>query len=354
MLINEIARELEARLDGDGGIEIDRLVHPDGAERPSDLALAMGGDAVAALSRTKARAVVLADGKPAPERTFQAILTVAEPRIALAKLTALFDPGPAHAAGIHPSAVIAPDAEIGPGVSIGPFVTVGPRSRIGAGTVILPHVSIGAGVSIGAHGLLHAGVRIGDRVRIGARAIVHANAAIGTDGFSFAPDMASPIAFKPGLKLTRIHSLGTVEIGDDVEIGAATTIDRGTIEPTRIGRGTKIDNHVHIGHNVSIGETCIVCGMVGISGSVRIGDRVRLAGDVGIADHVVIGDEAVVAAGSGVATTVAAGTIVSGYPAQPHQRSVEQYAYLQRQKRLHGKVDDLSARLSTIEQAIQK
>src|SRR5690349_10660275 len=143
MLINEIARELEARLDGDGDIEIERIVHPDRAERPSDLALAMGGDAVAALSRTKARAVVVADGKSGPDRDFQAMLTVTEPRIALAKLTALFDPGPVHAPGIHPSAVIAPDAEIGRGVSIGPFVAVGPRSRIGAGTIVLPHVTIG-------------------------------------------------------------------------------------------------------------------------------------------------------------------------------------------------------------------
>jgi UDP-3-O-[3-hydroxymyristoyl] glucosamine N-acyltransferase len=354
MLINAIARELDARLDGDGAIEIDRLVHPDRASRPSDLALAMGGDAVAALTRTKARAVVVSGGKPAPERDFAAILTVKDPRMALARLTALFDPGPAHAEGIHPSAVIAPDAEIGPGTSIGPFVTVGSRSRIGAGSVILSHTSIGGEVTIGAGALIHPGVRVGDRVRIGERVILHPNVCIGIDGFSFAPDMTSPIAFKPGLVLTRIHSLGTVEIGDDVEVGAATTIDRATIEATRIGSGTKIDNHVHIGHNVSIGETSIVCGMVGISGSVTIGDRVRLAGGVGIADHVTIGNEAVVAAGSGVASNVAAGAFVSGYPAQPHQKSVEQFMYLGRQKRLHGKVDDIDTRLSVVEQAIRK
>lgn len=352
MLIKEIARELEARLEGDGELEIERLVHPDRAERASDLALAMGADAAAALGRTKASAVVVA--KVAPARPFAAVLTVAEPRMALARLSALFDPGPAHAAGIHPTAVIAPEAEIDPTASLGPFAVVGPHSRIGAGTVVLAHVTIGAGVVIGAGGLLHPGVRIGDRVRIGERAIVHPNAAIGVDGFSFAPDMTSPVAFKPGLKLARIHSLGTVEIGDDVEIGAGTTIDRATLEATRIGSGTKIDNQVHIGHNVTIGETCIVCGMSGISGSVKMGDRVRIAGGVGIADHVTIGDEAVVAAGSGVGSNVAAGTFVSGYPAQPHHRSVEQFAYLQRQKRLHGKVDDLSARLSSLEQAIRK
>lgn len=354
MLIKEIARELEARLDGDGAIEIDRVVHPARAERPSDLALCLGGEAAAALAKTKARAVVVANGKTAIERSFQAILTVSDPRIALARLTALFDPGPAHSEGVHPTAVIAPDAELGPGVSVGPFVVIGARTQIGAGTVILPHVTIGAGVRVGAHALLHPGVRIGDRVRLGDRAIIHSNAAIGVDGFSFAPDMTSPTAFKPGLVLTRIHSLGTVEIGDDVEIGAGTTIDRATIETTRIGSGTKIDNQVHIGHNVTIGENCILCGKVGVSGSVKIGDRVRLAGGVGIADHVSIGDEAVVAAGSGVGSNVPAGSLVSGYPAQPHHKSIEQFTYLNRQKRLHGKVDELSARLNNVEQAIQK
>ena len=138
--------------------------------------------------------------------------------------------------------------------------------------------------------------------------------------FSYAPDLASPTAFVPGMVVTRVHSLGTVEIADEVEIGACTTIDRSTVETTRIGRATKIDNHVHIGHNVTVGESCMICGMVGISGSVRIGDRVRLGGGVGVADHVAIGDQAVVAAGSGVAGNVAAGTFVSGFPAQLHQR----------------------------------
>src|SRR3974377_1993752 len=169
MLIKEIARELEARLDGDGAIEIDRVVHPARAERPSDLALAMGGDAAAALAQTKARAVLVANGKTALKPPSQATLTVAAARIALARLTALFDPGPVHSAGVHPTAVIAPDAELAPDVSVGAFVVIGPRSQIGAGTVILSHVTIGAGVRIGANALLHPGVRLGDPVRVGDR-----------------------------------------------------------------------------------------------------------------------------------------------------------------------------------------
>ena len=352
MQINEIAKVLEAQFEGDGALEIDRVVHPAGAERGSDLALAMSGDAVATLAQSKAQAAVVAAKNPAPTGTFKALITVDDARLALARLTALFDAGPAHEPGIHPTAVVAPDAQIGEGVSIGPYVVVGPRSRIGAGTVLLPQVTVGADVEIGAQCLFHSGVRIGDRVRVGNRVMIHANAVIGADGFSYAPDLASPTAFVPGVVVTRVHSLGTVDLADEVEIGAGTTIDRSTIETTRIGRATKIDNHVHIGHNVTIGENCMICGMVGISGSVRIGDRVRLGGGVGVADHVAIGDQAVVAAGSGVANNVAANTFVSGYPAQLHQRSIEQFVYITKQKRLHGKVDDISARLEAVERSV--
>jgi UDP-3-O-[3-hydroxymyristoyl] glucosamine N-acyltransferase len=352
MYISDIAKALEARYEGDGGLQIDRLTHPAEADRGSDLALAMNKDAVAALAHGKAQAAVVAAKNPAPSGAFKALITVDDPRLALARLTALFDPGPAHEPGVHPTAIVAADAEIGDGVSIGPYAVVGARSRIGAGTIILPQATVGADVEIGACCLFHSGVRIGDRVRIGNGVIIHANAVIGADGFSYAPDLASPTAFVPGMVVTRVHSLGTVELADEVEIGAGTTIDRSTIETTRIGRATKIDNHVHIGHNVTVGESCMICGMVGISGSVRIGDRVRLGGGVGVADHVTIGDQAVVAAGSGVASNVAAGTLVSGFPAQPHQRSTEQFYYMTRQKRLHGKVDEISARLEAVERSV--
>ena len=354
MLTKDIAKALSARLQGDGAIEIGRLVHPDRADGPSDLALATSGSAAAALARSKAVAAVVTEGRSAPAASLKALIEVDEPRMALATLTALFDPGPAHDDGVHPAAVVASDVVLGPGVSIGPCAVIGPRSRIGAGTVILAHVTIGADVTIGGNGLIHAGVRIGDRVVIGERVIIHANAVIGSDGFSYAPDLNSPMAFAPGVKVTRVHSLGGVIINDDVEIGACTTVDRSTLETTRIGSGTKIDNHVHIGHNVAIGESCIVAGMVGISGSVSIGDRVRLGGGVGIGDHVRIGDQAVVAAGSGVGSNVAPGTFVSGYPALPHQRSLENFQYLMRQKKLFGKVDEISSRLAALEGSTRK
>ena len=132
--------------------------------------------------------------------------------------------------GIHPTAIVAFDAVLGAGVSIGAYTVVGPRCRIGAGSTIMPHVTIGAEVTIGTQGLFHSGVRVGDRSVIGDRVIVHGNAVIGSDGFSFAPDLTSVAAFTSDVTLTRIHSLGNVAIGDDVEIGACTTIDRATLE----------------------------------------------------------------------------------------------------------------------------
>ena len=354
MLTKDIARAVSGRLDGDGTIAIDRLVHPERAERPSDLAIAMSAEAAAALPRSKAQAVVVSAAQPAPSGAFAAVIAVTETRLALATLTAMFDPGPPHDPGVHPSAIVADDAEIGAGVSIGPLAVIGPRSRIGQGTTIMPQVTVGGDAVIGSDCLLHSGVRIGHGCRLGDRVILHANAVIGADGFSYAPDLMSATAFTAGVTVTRVHSLGNVEIGDDVEVGACTTIDRATLESTRIGRGTKIDDHVHVGHNVTIGESCILCGMVGVSGSVILGDRVRLGGGVGIGDHVRVGDQAVIAAGSGVATDVPPNAFFSGYPAQPHQRSVEQHLYIRRARRLHDKVETMASRLDALERTVKK
>jgi UDP-3-O-[3-hydroxymyristoyl] glucosamine N-acyltransferase len=207
----------------------------------------------------------------------------------------------------------------------------------------MSNVSIGADVSIGENGLVYSGVRIGDRVSIGDRAIIHFNATIGSDGFSFLPVTGTGKG-----QPQRVHSLGDVVIGHDVEIGAASTIARATLESTRIGHGTKIDNQVQIAHNVQIGESCLICGMVGIAGSAVIGDRVLLGGGVGIADHIKIGSDAIVAAGSGVGTSVAAGEKVSGYPAIPHERSVELFMFLSRHKRLLRDLDEVKARVAAI------
>jgi UDP-3-O-[3-hydroxymyristoyl] glucosamine N-acyltransferase len=345
MILRDIAAALSASLDGDGTIEIERIAQPATAGR-ADLALAMTPDAVSALASTKARAVVVAKSAAAGGR-FDAVVTVENPRRALAVLTRLFDRPADHSPGIHPSAVVAPDAQIAEGAAVGPLSVIGPRARIGRGTVILAHVTVGADAVIGRDCLLHPGVRIGERVVIGDRAILQHNVSLGADGFSYATADAADGASA----LPRIHSLGTVIIEDDVEIGANSAIDRATLAATRIGRNTKIDNLVQIGHNVAIGENCLICGMVGISGSVKIGDRVVLAGGVGVADHVTIGSDAMIAGGSGVGSNVPAKAVMAGYPAVPRERAFEQVKYLARLRALFAEVGELKRRIAALEQA---
>lgn len=343
MLVRDIAEVLSARVIGDDSIDVDQLVHPAEAASASDLALAMTEETLAALAVTKAQAIVVSANRDLPAQRFRAVIVAGEERAALATITRLFDTGPAYTPGIHHAAIVASDAVIGEDVSIGPLSIIGARSRIGARTVILPHTMIGADVIIGADGLIHSGACIGDRVVIGDRALIHFNVSIGADGFSFAP--------QPDRRQRKVYSLGHVAIGDDVEIGAATTIDRATLQATRIGNGTKIDNHVHIAHNVRIGENCLICGMVGISGSVAIGDRVIIGGGAGISDQIRIGSGARVAAGSGVGTNVPPGVTVSGYPAMRHDRTLQALGYLARQKALHNNVAELGTRVNALEQA---
>ncbi len=354
MLTKDIAAALSGRLDGDGAIDVRRIVHPLQATCATDLAIAMTADAAGALARTKAEAAVVLVRSAPPSGRFKAVIAVEQARTALAILTSLFDPGPAYAPGIHPTAVIEPDAILGEGVSVGPYTAIGPGSRVGARTKILPHVIVGANVVIGSDGLIHPGVRIGDRTTIGERVIIHYNAVVGADGFSFAPEVGPHSPYLAGLVLKRIHSLGTVIIGDDVEIGACTTIDRSTLEATRIGNGTKIDDQVHIAHNVTIGQNCLIAGKVGIAGSVTIGDRVLIGGGAGIGDHLTIGTGAMIAAASAVATNVPEGLFVSGYPAMRHERTLEHLQYQARQKVLHGKVEDIKLRVDALERSVKK
>jgi UDP-3-O-[3-hydroxymyristoyl] glucosamine N-acyltransferase len=349
MILRDIAAALSAPVEGDGGIEIAGIADPAHAS-VSDLALAMTRESVPALANTKARAVVVALKVPAAADRFDAVIKVEQARHALAVLTRLFERPVHRGAGIHPSAVVAPDAQVDDGASIGPLSVIGPRARVGAGTAILAHVTVGADAVIGRDCLIHPGARIGDRVVIGDRVILQHNVSLGADGFSYAAPASSGNELSG---LTRINSLGTVILGDDVEVGANSAIDRATLAATRIGRNTKIDNLVQIGHNAEIGENCLICGMVGISGSVQIGDRVVLAGGVGVADHVRIQADAIIAAGSGVVSDVPAKGEMFGYPAVPRKRAFEQIKYLARARTLFTEFGELKKRVAALEQAKQ-
>ncbi|WP_454020510.1 UDP-3-O-(3-hydroxymyristoyl)glucosamine N-acyltransferase [Azospirillum sp. Marseille-Q6669] len=352
----EIAAALGAALEGDGTLQISRAVHPSEAEGPEDLALAMEKGLTELLANGKAVAAVIAEGAEVPAN-LKGWIVVKRPRFAMAGLTTVFEK-PVHAEpGVHPAAFVAPEAILGAGVSVGPFAYVGPKAVLGEGVIVMPHATVGAEAVIGKDCLLHPGARIGERVVMGERCIIHPNAAVGNDGFSFVtPEPGSVESAKAtgrvvgtNVLIHRVNSIGTVILGDDVEIGANATIDRGTITATRIGSGTKIDNLVQIGHNVQIGTNCMLCGHVGIAGSTTIGDRVVLAGKVGVADHVKIGNDAVVAANSGVGTDIPAKAVYMGYPAVPRDRAFDQYKGLARLKRMHADVTDLKKRVGALD-----
>lgn len=351
----EIAHALGARLHGSGDLPINGAAEPQAAG-PEDLALALKPEFAAGLPKGRARAAVVWDGADWQALGLEGAIVVPRPRYAMAGITRALDPGPSIGPGIHPSAVIDPTAFVAPGAAIAPFAVIGPGARIGARARIGPHVSIGAGAVLGDDALLLDGARIAARVTIGDRFIAHPGAVIGSDGFSFVtPEKSGVERVRESLgdqgdvtaqSWTRIHSLGGVEIGCDVELGANATVDRGTIRATRIGRGTKLDNLVHIGHNVIVGEDCLLCGQVGIAGSARIGDRVVLGGQCGVSDNIFVGDDVVAGGATKIFTNAPAGRVLLGSPAMKMETHVEAMKNLRRLPRLFRDVKALQKAVS--------
>jgi UDP-3-O-[3-hydroxymyristoyl] glucosamine N-acyltransferase len=270
---------------------------------PGDLTFVANPKYVGRLETTRASAVILS---PDLETPLPSLLS-ANPYLSFAQAVALLHPQPAPTPGVHPTAVVDRSAALGEGVHVGALAVVGPRVRVGARTVLHPHVVLYADVEVGDDCLLHSGVQVRERCRLGHRVIVQNGAVLGGDGFGFAKDAQG--------RYQKIPQVGIVVVEDDVEIGALTAVDRAALGETRIGRGTKIDNLVQVGHSVTIGRDTVVAGQVGIAGSTRIGERVILAGQVGIVGHLTVGDGAIVTAQTGIGSTVSPGAVVSGSPA---------------------------------------
>lgn len=303
LTLAEIAAHLEAELQGNGAVEIHRLATLEEADATSLTFLANPAYRKH-LAATQAGAVILR-AEDADAFHGNRLVHVA-PYLAFARLTALFDRAPRPASGIHSSAVVAADAVLGEGVAIGPNAVIGGGVVIGAHTVIGANTVVDAQCRLGEHCQLAANVTLYHGVRLGDRVIVHSGAVLGADGFGFANERGQWV---------KIHQLGGVVIGDDCEIGACTTIDRGALSDTVLGRGVKLDNHCQIAHNVRIGDYTAMAAFVGISGSTVVGRHCIFAGRAGTVGHLTICDNVVVTAASVVTKSLLQpGSYSSGVP----------------------------------------
>ncbi|WP_028951623.1 UDP-3-O-(3-hydroxymyristoyl)glucosamine N-acyltransferase [Synechococcus sp. CC9616] len=239
-----------------------------------------------------------------------AFAVLVDPRLAFAEALELLHPRRRAQAGVHASAVLDERAVIEPGVSIGPRVCIGADSRIGAGSVLHPGVVIYDDVIVGENCELHANAVLHPGSRLGRSCVVHSNAVVGSEGFGFVPTARG---------WRKMPQTGLVVLEDGVEVGCGSTIDRPSVGETRIGAGSKIDNLVQVGHGVTMGRGCALASQVGIAGGARLGNGVILAGQVGVANRAVIGDRAIASSKSGIHGEVAAGEVVSGYPAIPNR-----------------------------------
>ncbi len=333
-----LAERLGGRVEGDGGREISGVAGLREAG-PGDVSVYTSRRYLEALKSTRAAAVIAAGKTDTAGRD---ALRVENPQLAFALAIEIFHPRPSPPPGVHPTAVIEDGASVDVSASVGPLCVVAAGASVGPRAVLGAHTVVGAGAVIGAGSLLHPRVTVGDRVRLGERVIIHSGAVIGSDGFGYVFD---------GGRHRKIPQVGTVEIGDDVEIGANTTVDRATVGTTRIGEGTKIDNLVQVAHNVEIGRHAVIVAQVGISGSTKIGSFAVLGGQVGTVGHITIGDGARIGAQSGVVNSVPAGETRSGIGPIPHRQWLKAQAVFDnlpelrdRVRKMEKKLDELSRR----------
>lgn len=268
-----------------------------------------------------------------------AFIRVEDPRLAFSRLVGLFRAEPQPATGVDPTAVVRPGATVGEDVCLGPFAVVEGGAVVGDGSRIGPHTVVASGAKIGESCVIGSSCSILGSVRMGRGVRVLAGARLGTEGFGYAEQHGGAV---------RVPQVGRLLIGDEVEIGANVTIDRGALADTVVGAGTKIDNLVHVGHNVRIGENCMIVAQVGIAGSVDVGRGVQLGGQAGVAGHLSIGDGARIGAQAGVIGDVPAGATYSGYPARPHRRSMRASAATLRLPDLLARVAELEDRLAEL------
>jgi UDP-3-O-[3-hydroxymyristoyl] glucosamine N-acyltransferase len=330
----ELAGAIGAKVEGDGEVEVRGVAAPERAGA-HDLIYVEAAKHAGRAKVSEAMCVILGEGVSLAGKT---ILRSAAPKLAFAKAAAILLERPPIASGIHPTAIVAPLAKISPSAGIGAYAVIGEDVHVGEGTQIGAHAVIGAGSWIGENCRIHPRVTLYNQVRVGHRVEIHSGAVIGADGFGY--------AFGEGC-YWKFPQAGIVEIGDDVEIGANTTIDRGSLDDTQIGVGAKLDNLVHIGHNCKIGAHTVIAAQAGLSGSCTFGEHVTVGGQAGFGERCELEDGAVIGGQSGVlgGKTIRRGETVWGTPARSLEKFKEQYVWYARLPELAARIKELEAQV---------
>ncbi|MGZ3589531.1 MAG: UDP-3-O-(3-hydroxymyristoyl)glucosamine N-acyltransferase [Thermodesulfobacteriota bacterium] len=337
--LKELAGWVEGIVVGDGEVEISGVSSIEEA-RAGEITFIANPKYLPKLGETRASAVIV------PKEVTQAdkpLLCVTHPYLAFAKILLLFSHKPYQSKGIDSNAWVSPTATLGKDLSLSPFVYVGDRCSIGDRVTLYPGVYVGEDSTIGEDSILYPNVSIYPETAIGKRVILHSGVVVGSDGFGYV---------KEGKKNVKIPQTGKVEIEDDVEIGANSTVDRATFGKTIVQRGVKIDNLVQVAHNVVIGEDSILCAQVGISGSTKIGSNVTLAGQVGVVDHIEIGDNVIVGAQAGVTHRLPGNQGYVGSPAMPHREFLRVNAVFSRLPEMRKTLIEIEKRIKKIEEAL--
>lgn len=338
MKLSELAALTGASVDENSGdIEIAGAAGLDDA-KPGDVTFLANPRYTPKVNTTQASAIYLSEDARI-EREIPT-LRAKDPYLAYTRALRLFHPEAEFAAFVHESAVIDPSAKVAENVWIGAGAVIGPASRIEDGVRIYPNVTIYENVTIGKDSTIHSGAVIRERSQLGERVVIHNNVVVGCDGFGYAKDEQK--------RWLKIPQTGRVVIEDDVEIGAGTTIDRASVGESRIGRGTKIDNLVQIGHSCTVGEDTLLCAQVGLAGSSHIGSRVILAGQAGVAGHLTIGDDVVITAKSATSHDVPAGKVISGIPAFDNRDWLRSTAAFRRLGEMQRKIRELEKKLEEL------
>jgi UDP-3-O-[3-hydroxymyristoyl] glucosamine N-acyltransferase len=334
LTLSQMAEQIGGALRGDGAVVIHGAAGI-GEAQPGDITFLSNPKYRSQIGTTKASAVIASadvDTGDLPAVVHK------NPALGWAKVLEILDQERTRRpSGIHPTAVVATSASIGQNVTLGAYCVIEEGARIGDNTVIYAHGYVGFDTTIGAHCLLYPRVTIRERVTVGNRCVFQAGVVIGGDGYGFA---------LTGGRQYKIPQVGSVVIEDDVEIQANSTVDRGAVGVTRIGRGTKIDNLVQIAHGVDVGENCLLAALTGVAGSTKIGKNVTLAAQVGVVGHIEIGDNVVAAGRSGISHNLKPNQVVWGSPAQPIQEEMRMLAALRRLPKLLDEFKEMRKKLA--------